>query len=355
MSQRPVFKVFAQQGCNTYLIGCPTTRRALLVDPKVGGEESYRAALAALDLTLAAVVDTHTHADHLSSSVRFLSADVPLYMSHRTPVERHKTAVKAGDTIEIGTLTFEVREVPGHTVDSIALVGDGYAFTGDSLLIDGLARADFRGSEPATLFESVRRELLTLPDATLVFPGHDYAGLLFTTIGHEKAHNPALQHVDGAAFEAALGAVEGEGNSKAVDQMLMLNVQADPDLPETAPNAAACSTGGGGGPVDIDELAPEAAGPVHASIPSPARWIDVREPNEWNAMHIPGTTHIPLSEIAFHLGDLAGDDPLYISCRSGARSMTVARTLKRLGIATHPVNVGGGILAWQAQGLPVEH
>ena len=80
----------------------------------------------------------------------------------------------------------------------------------------------------------------------------------------------------------------------------------------------------------------------------------MRDPHEWNAAHIPGTTSIPLSELGFNLAALRTDQPLYISCRSGVRSMTAARTLQRLGVVAHPINVGGGILGWQAQGLPVE-
>ena len=179
-STTPVFKVLEGEGCRSYLIGCPASRQALLIDPKVGMERAYAWFLDAYDLELAAVLDTHTHADHLSASTRF---DVPLYMSHRTPVRRPKHALEQGTELRVGELAFEAREVPGHTADSVALVGHGMAFTGDSLFVGGLARADFRGSDPAQLFESVERELLSLPDDTLVFPGHDYADLLFSTIG----------------------------------------------------------------------------------------------------------------------------------------------------------------------------
>lgn len=355
MSLRPIFKILSAEGCNAYLVGCPNTKQALLIDPKLGGEAGYAFALEAYGLELRALVDTHTHADHLSATTRLAQPGIELYMSHRTQVARPKHAVRSGDTIAVGDLRFDVREVPGHTDDSIALVGHGCAFTGDSLFVDGLARADFRGSDPELLFESVRRELMTLPPETLVFPGHGYNGFLFSTIGHEAAYNPALQFKDGAAYAAQLGAVEGAGNTAAVDRMLALNVQAQPELPSTPGKAAAsCASGGGGAEVDIAEIAAVDAGPVHATIRGPEQWIDVRDPHEWNAAHIPGTTLIPLSELGFHLDELRTDEPLYISCRSGARSMTAARTLNRLGVATEPVNIGGGILAWQAQGLPVE-
>lgn len=353
MSLTPVFKILAQEGCNTYIVGCPNTRKALVIDPKVGGEQSYAFALEAYDLELSAVLDTHTHADHLSASSRLAGGAALLYMSRHTGVKREKHALAQGDTLSVGDLRFEVREVPGHTADSIAIIGHGCAFTGDSLFVGGLARADFRGSDPAQLFESVQRELMPLPPETLVFPGHGYNGILFSTIGHEAQHNPALQHADGAAYAKELGAVEGAGNTPAVDQMLSLNAQANPELPSAPPNAAACGAASAGGGLEIAEIEPERIGAVHDSIDSSAQWVDVRDPHEWRAAHIANTTHIPLSELGFHLDALRSEAPLYISCRSGMRSMTAARTLKRLGVAQEPVNIGGGILAWQSQGLPV--
>ena len=351
---QPVFKILSQDGCNTYMVGCPKTRDAMLIDPKVGGEESYKHMLAAYKLNLRAIVDTHTHADHLSASTRLAGPNVKLYMSARTTVERIKVSVQAGDTVRVGELAFEVREVPGHTDDSIALIGHGCAFTGDSLFIGGLARADFRGSKPALLFDSVQQELMSLPPETLVFPGHGYNGFLFSTIGFEAQHNEALQYDSGSEYAAQLGAREGAGNTPAVDEMLTLNVEANPTLPDTPGVAAACGSASGGGRVEIQEIAAADAGPANSALGSPADWIDVRDPHECNAAHIPGTTSIPLSELGFHLAALRSDKPLYISCRSGVRSMTAARTLQRLGVVAHPINVGGGILGWQAQGLPVE-
>ena len=82
--------------------------------------------------------------------------------------------------------------ISGTRNDSIALAGHGLVLSGDTLLAGSLARADFHGSDPERLFESVQRELLSLPDATVVLPGHGYRDVLFTTIGHERRTNPFL-------------------------------------------------------------------------------------------------------------------------------------------------------------------
>lgn len=353
MSQ-PIFKIVASEGCQSYLVGCPHTREALLVDPKVGQEKTYAHMLKRYRLQLRAVLDTHTHADHLSAGPRFVGEGVKLYMSSVTGVARDMHKLSAGDEVAVGELRFRVLAVPGHTPDSIALHGHGMVLTGDSLLIGGLARADFKGSDPAQLFESVQSELMSLPDETLVLPGHSYGDLLFSTIGCERESNEALGFPDGAAYAASLGAKEGAGNTPAVEAMLALNVEPAPDLPNEPGNAAACCASPTiGTRADIEEVPATEAQEVHAALAGPNRWIDVRDPFEYEAGRIPGTTSIPLSELGFHLDQLRGKEPLYLSCRSGVRSMTAAKTLQRLGVE-NPINIGGGILGWQSQGHPIE-
>jgi glyoxylase-like metal-dependent hydrolase (beta-lactamase superfamily II)/rhodanese-related sulfurtransferase len=351
---RPLIKALNHQGCCAYLVGCPETREALLIDPKVGQEQAYAFYLEQYRLHLTALCDTHTHADHLSAATRFMGEGITLYMSANTPVDRPKTPLAHGDTLTLGSLSFTALAVPGHTADSIALHGHGMVFTGDSLLIDGLGRSDFRGSDPAQLFDSVVRELLPLDEDTLVFPGHDYAGLLFSTIGHERRHNPALKYPDGSAYAGALAVTEGAGNSPEVDSMLALNVLPDPELPDSPPVATSCSTGGVVSPrEEIEQLQPGQAPAMLDTLAGPEQWVDVRDPYEWDAGHIAGTSSIPLSELGFHLDELRGRDPLVLSCRTGVRSMTAARTLMRLGVE-HPVNLVGGIEGWRALELPVE-
>lgn len=352
---QPIFKAVAADGCRSYLIGCPVTKSCLLVDPKVGREDLYRSLLKEYGLELVAVFDTHTHADHLSAATRFMAEDVPLMMSHATPVRRAIKHLRDGDEVKVGRLSFHVIEVPGHTPDSLALYGHGVVICGDSLFIDGLARSDFVGSDSAQLFESVKERLLTLPSGTLVFPGHDYNDVMFSTIDHEGANSAALRHSSGQAYAESLSLTPGAGNSDAVNANLELNLHENPSLPETAGNAAACCAApSAGGRVVIEELVPTEAKGVHLALKGDNRWIDVRDPFEFEHGHIPATTNIPLSELGFHLESLRGKDPLYLSCRSGVRSVTAAKTLQRLGVSTKTISVAGGILGWQELGNPIE-
>lgn len=352
----PIVKIVNDQGCYSYLIGCPTTRAAMLVDPKLGRRDAYRKLLANYRLRLVAVVDTHTHADHLSDSAAFVKDGITLHMAANTGCRRKHVALREGDELRVGDLTFRAIEVPGHTVDSLALAGHGMVLTGDSLLIGGLGRTDFRGSDAAQQFESVTKKLLALPDRTLVFPGHGYRDVLFSTIGVERAKNPALAAKDGGDYAARTQDVPGRGNTPDVDLMLRLNQEESPELPEDGKAVVACCDAGGGGPAmskaresSVVELAPR-----REELTSRDEWVDVRDPFEFEAAHVPGATSIPLGELGFHLERLRGKPELVLQCLGGVRSMTAARTLKYLGIHDDPISLAGGFEAWTKASLPVE-
>ncbi len=352
-----VLKTFADSGCQTHLIGCTATRQALLIDPKAGKRAVYEKALADYGLKLAVVVDTHTHADHLSDSAAWLARGVRCAMGAATNCERAVDRLADGDTLAVGNLRLRVGSLPGHTSDSIALFGHGFVACGDTLLVGGLARADFRGSDPAQLFESVRTKLMSLPDATVVLPGHGYQDLLFTTIGHERAHNPALRYADGRAYAAALGAVEGRGNTPEVDAMLATNLAATPQLPDGPSVVAACCSMGGAAVASAkvrearcDELASR-----REQLTARGEWIDVRDP--WELAldgRIPGALNFPLSELGFALDELRARPPEVISCRSGVRSTTAAKTLAYLGVVHDPISMIGGFGKWKEAGLPID-
>ncbi len=352
-----VLKAFVDSGCISHLVGCRRTGKALLVDPKVGLRERYRDAAKDFGLAIVAVFDTHTHADHLSDSAAFVRDGVPLWMSARTPCRRPHAGLHDGDVVSVGDLRLTAIEVPGHTDDSLALAGHGLVVTGDSLLAGGLARADFRGSDPARLFESVRDRLLTLPDATVVLPGHNYRDILFTTVGHERRVNPALQFASGGAYATSLNALEGAGNTPDVDATLTANLDPDPHLP-AAPGVVAACCASGGPQVEpaarLVNMAVEELAPRLDEIAAQRCWIDVRDAHEYREERIPGTLSFPLSELGFHIDALRRSEPVVLNCLGGVRSVTAAKTLAYLGVVERPINVVGGIRRWKEAGLPTE-
>ncbi|MBK6939572.1 MAG: MBL fold metallo-hydrolase [Planctomycetes bacterium] len=354
----PILKVVADQGCQSYLVGCPETRRALLVDPKVGRTKTIQDAASKFGLTIERVVDTHTHADHLSAGQTYAAAGLDVVMSRHTTCLRKVLRVGDGDEVRVGSLRLRVLEVPGHTPDSIALEGHGLAFVGDTLFAGSLARTDFRGASAAQLFESVTKRLLTLPDDTVVFAGHDYRDVLFTTIGHERRTNPALKHADAASYARATADVPGAGNAPEVDHMLALN-QADDALPEL-PSAvvAACCAPGPSPANPAMHVTEHTVAELRDSEPARAaagHWIDVRDPWEFAQWRIPGTRNLPLSELGLHLAEFTrGAEPFVFSCLGGVRSKTAAKTLAFLGVVDRPISLAGGINAWRDAGAPIE-
>jgi glyoxylase-like metal-dependent hydrolase (beta-lactamase superfamily II) len=91
--------------------------------------------------------------------------------------------------VQVGRFGFEVRHVPGHAPGHVAFVGHGLCLSGDVVFEDSIGRTDLAGGSLPVLMDSIRREVLTLPDATRILPGHGPE----TTVGRERLHNPFLQ------------------------------------------------------------------------------------------------------------------------------------------------------------------
>jgi len=192
---------------NCYLVADATTGEVAIVDP---GEEwsQFLTHIAAEEWTLRAIWLTHAHLDHIAGVAPIVEATgVPVFLH---PADRflyddlegqgrwlgvrfpqpgppdHEFG--EGETIGVGRLHFEVRPVPGHSPGSVALVGHGAALVGDALFQGSVGRVDLPGGDGSTLLHSIRTQLLTLPDDTVVYPGHGPA----TTIGAERSGNPFL-------------------------------------------------------------------------------------------------------------------------------------------------------------------
>ncbi len=181
----------------TYLLIDAGTREALLIDPV---DRQYARDLALLGETgarLVWIVETHAHADHITSpgSSPCRPAPTPPRRPAATSSPRWKQLID-GDTVTFGKQVL-LRSPPGHTAGSMSYLWeeatpDGVVrriFTGDALLIDGCGRTDFQSGDAGTLFDSLTEKLFRLPDDTLVYPAHDYKGHTQSTIGHERAHN----------------------------------------------------------------------------------------------------------------------------------------------------------------------
>ena len=183
-----------QSSSYTYLVGRRSGGEALLIDPVLEQVPRYLDVLRHLDLKLTKAVDTHLHADHvtgLGKLRRMTGCRTAMAAPTRcTPVD---IRLRDGELIKVDGLALRAVHTPGHTPDSLCLVMRDRVFTGDTLLIGATGRTDFQGGDAAAQHDALFNRLLTMPDETLVYPGHDYKGRWVSSIGEERRSNPRLQ------------------------------------------------------------------------------------------------------------------------------------------------------------------
>lgn len=176
----------------TYLIGDELTREAVLIDSVHEQAERDARLIQELGLELKYLMETHVHADHITG-VTEIKRHFP---QAKSVVSRYGGAACAdilsdqGDVFKIGAIEIKVLATPGHTNGCVSYLIDGMVFSGDALLIRGSGRTDFQQGDAGKLYDGVTGKLFSLPESTLVYPGHNYAGMTVSTIGEEKRFNP---------------------------------------------------------------------------------------------------------------------------------------------------------------------
>lgn len=177
----------------TYLIACEETGQAALIDPVYPSVERDLAIISSLGLKLLYTIDTHIHADHITSAKRFKElTGSQIIFPVASQCDCPDLRAEEGRPLNVGGVTIDPLYTPGHTDDHYAYrVGDRI-FTGDALLIEGCGRTDFQNGDSDTLYKTVREKLFSLPDDTLVYPGHDYQNRHVSSIAQEKQRNPRL-------------------------------------------------------------------------------------------------------------------------------------------------------------------
>lgn len=177
----------------SYLLWDPASRVAVLIDPVQDQITRDIRLIRKLGLILRHTLETHVHADHITGSGLLRRALNSLVLVHEN--SRSKCAdilLKDGDQIPIGAMKIRVLHTPGHTDSDVSYLIAGMVFTGNALLIRGCGRTDFHSSDAGTLYDSITERLFRLPDDTIIYPGHDYEGRSYSTVGEEKAYNPRV-------------------------------------------------------------------------------------------------------------------------------------------------------------------
>jgi hydroxyacylglutathione hydrolase len=336
-------------GCASYLIASRRSGDAAVVDPSVAVQE-HEALLQERGFRLRYVIDTHVHADHVSSARTLAArhgAELCLHRSAR--VEYPVRGLADGEELALGQLRLRVLHTPGHRPELISLLvvnpprspEASMVLTADSMLVGDVGRPDFGGGDPAAQFESMQR-LLGLPDWVAVFPGHfegpcgkGMCGRPSTTVGFERRFNPML----GLTRE---GFVEALTNGVPPRPLNMTAIEATnrgtADLPWVMLTTS--------GPVDLV--------PAEAirSRESDDLVLDVREPEEYLMGHVAGAVNLPQADLATRLGELPREGRILVICQAGMRSIRAARFLKQAGFA-RVASVTGGTGAWTAAGWPL--
>ncbi len=330
MAKNTTVMSFTAGNCYSYFI--TDTQQAILVDPHISLVKEYSKKLIKKGLSLVGIVDTHTHADHISSAAILKKKyGVPLYMSERAVSSIATKRLNDGDVINVGNIEVKTIYTPGHTDDSISLfTGRGDLFTGDVLLINSVGRMDFQNGSPEDMFDSLGN-LTNLPEETVIRPAHDYNGNLTSTIAEQKKTNPFLLEKDKVKFcDNARSKVMPKPSN--MDTIIITNQQG------TAESFSMISSK-----------------QAYDKLKEPnSILLDVRTEPELKEMSVEleNIKHVPLQSLASSIESLSTDDSYYILCRSGHRATMAAMQLIQKGFTKLTV-IEGGITSWNKAKLPV--
>ncbi|MDZ4725901.1 MAG: MBL fold metallo-hydrolase [Leptospira sp.] len=197
---RPLYDL--ESGTWTYLVIERETKQAILIDPVIENLERDINLINELNLTLVYTMETHMHADHVTSAGKMRTRLKSESLVPESAGIQCASNILTNDSIlTLGDIHIKVIQTPGHTPCSTSyLLNNSHIFTGDTLLIRGCGRTDFQGGSADELYDSVTNKIFTLDDHISVLPGHDYKGMVTSTIGEEKKFNPRIANKTKSEF-----------------------------------------------------------------------------------------------------------------------------------------------------------
>jgi glyoxylase-like metal-dependent hydrolase (beta-lactamase superfamily II)/rhodanese-related sulfurtransferase len=352
----------------TYVLFDQVSRDALIIDPVDVQLERDLAALREYGLKLRWTVETHAHADHITSAGQLAElAGAKTAAPEGCGISTASVQLKDGDTLEFGQESLRVLHTPGHTAGSMSFLWRDHVFTGDCLLIDGCGRTDFQSGSSEAMYHSLTQVLFALPDTTTVWPGHDYKGRSHSSIGQEKLSNARVAGKTLAEFSQIMDALH-----------LPRPARMDEAVPANLTSGLRHDAGG-------EALLQARAAAGYAGDVSPqlaCQWwragdavlVDVRTDaeREWVGF-VPGAVPLawkqwPGMAMNSHFDeDVQAAAPvgkkLLFLCRSGVRSIAAAKRATELGLTAYNILEGfegdpdqqaqrGNKGGWRHAGLP---
>ena len=369
---KPIQLFDAASSTFTYVLFDQITRDALTIDPVDEQIERDLAVLREYGLKLVWTVETHAHADHITSAGKLAElAGAKTAAPLGCDIGTAGVQLAHGDTLSFGGEVLRALHTPGHTAGSMSLVWRHHVFTGDTLLIGGCGRTDFQSGSAKDLYHSITQVLFDLPDDTTVWPGHDYHGRHHSTIGVEKTHNER---------------VAGKSEAEFIALMESLNLPKPRRIDEAVPANRMSGLRHDAGGVLLMEPRP-AAGPHRGSYAGDVtpqlawQWVqagvavlvDVRTDaeREWVGF-VPGAVPVPWKQwpgmamnpdFDAQVRQAAGGKKVVLLCRSGVRSIAAAKRATELGLEAYNILEGfegdpdahahrGQHGGWRRYGLP---
>jgi glyoxylase-like metal-dependent hydrolase (beta-lactamase superfamily II) len=176
----------------TYILEDEETSEAIIIDPSWDLDELKRV-IDKNNLKVKYIVNTHHHFDHTIGNDTMVKETGAKIIQYKTSTLKHDIDVSEGDTIKFGESELAVLYTPGHSKDSMCLVGDGKIFSGDTLFVGTCGRTDLPGGDPKELYHSLVDVLRKLDDNLVMYPGHNYGSTTTATLGNQKKMNFVMQ------------------------------------------------------------------------------------------------------------------------------------------------------------------